>query len=294
MRHTPAEGDEVTLANGAKCDRLAYADDVDLMGKGFIARDRQLLNFKTAAARVGLEMNESKTKVMKISRAGREEVFIDLGGSMLEVVDTFKYLGSTITTDNDIKEEISIRIAAASRCSWALGKILQSRILSRKTKLQAHMSIIRPIATYGCESWSLTQHMEHRLVVFENTILRRIYGPVRDNDTGEWRRRHNIELRELSQLPPITSYIRAQRLRWAGHVARMRDGSLVKSIAQGEPHGRRPVGRPRRRWRDNIRQDMELLEVENPSEWWDAAQDRRQWRSRVKAAKDHMGLQLQE
>ena len=294
MRHTPEEGDQVTMANGARCDRLAYADDVDLMGKGFIGRDRQLHNFKAAASRTGLEMNESKTKVMKISRAGREDDFIDLGGSMLEVVDSFKYLGSTITTDNDIKEEITIRLAAASRCSWALNKILQSRLINRKTKLQAYTSIIRPIATYGCETWSLTQHLEHRLQVFENGILRRIYGPVSDSDTGEWRRRHNIELREISQLPPITSYIRAQRLRWAGHVARMRDGSLVKSITQGEPHGRRPVGRPRRRWRDNVKQDMELLEVENPSEWWEAAQDRRQWRTRVKAAKDHMGLQLQE
>ena len=75
---------------------------------------------------------------MKISRAGREEDYIDLGGSMLEAVDCFKYLGSTITTDNDIKEEITIRLAAASRCSWALNKTLQSRLENQTPSIYLH------------------------------------------------------------------------------------------------------------------------------------------------------------
>ena len=133
------------------------------------------------------------------------------------------------------------------------------------------------------------------LTVFENGILRRIYGPVRDEESGEWRRRHNIELRELSRLLPITSHIRSQRLRWAGHVARMQDDdSMVKMIVRGTPEGRRPVGRPRMRWEDNVKNDLVLLGVENPSDWWEMAQDRRPWRLLVKAAKDHNGLQLQE
>ena len=213
---------------------------------------------------------------------------------MLEMVEEFKYLGSTVTSNNEVKKEILIRIAAASRCSWAINKILQSRILSRDTKIKAYTSIIRPIATYGCETWSMTKEMNNRMEVFENGILRRIYGPVRDEESGAWRRRHNAELRELSKLPPITSHIRAQRLRWAGHVARMPDEAMTKQIAQGEPHGRRPVGRPRMRWRDNIRKDLQLLEVEDPSSWWEMAQDRGPWRHLVKAAKDHQGLQLQE
>ena len=74
----------------------------------------------------------------------------------------------------------------------------------------------------------------------------------------------------------------------------MNDDSIVKQIAQGTPEGRRPVGRPRMRWSDNIKKDLELLGVENPTEWWDIAQNRGQWRLLVKAAKDHMDPQLQE
>ena len=97
-----------------------------------------------------------------------------------------------------------------------------------------------------------------------------------------------MELRELSELPPIASLIRAQRLRWAGHVARMGDDSLVKQIAKGVPAGRRPVGSPRMRWSDNVRNDMVLLGVERADEWWDLARDRGQWKLLVKVAKDHM------
>ena len=132
------------------------------------------------------------------------------------------------------------------------------------------------------------------LLVFEHKILRMILGPVRDAVTGEWRIRHNVELRELTRLPPITCYIRAQRLRWAGHVARLSDGSMVKEVARGTPFGRRPPGRPRMRWADNVVADLALLGVQNPEDWWELAQDRRRWRLLVEAAKGHVGLQLQE
>ena len=91
------------------------------------------------------------------------------------------------------------------------------------------------------------------LLVFERRILRRIYGRVFEDEAGEWRIRHNIELIELSNLPPITSFIRSQRLRWAGHVARLEDGNLTKEVARGRPHGRRPPGRPKQRWEDNVK-----------------------------------------
>ena len=104
------------------------------------------------------------------------------------MVDSFKYPGSTITSDNEVKEEVKIRIAAASKCSWALNEVIRSRIATRGTKLQAYTTIIRPIATYGCETWRLTKELESMLNVFENGILRRIYGPVRDEESGEWRR----------------------------------------------------------------------------------------------------------
>jgi hypothetical protein len=78
-----------------------------------------------------------------------------------------------------------------------------------------------PVVLYGCETWSLTLREEHRLRVFENRVVRRIFGPKRDEVTGEWRKLHNEELHELYSSPSIIGIIKSRRIRWAGHVARM-------------------------------------------------------------------------
>jgi hypothetical protein len=97
---------------------------------------------------------------------------------------------------------------------------------------------------------------EHRLRVFENRVLRRIFGHKREQVTGEWRRRHNEELNDLYLSPNIIRVIKSRIMRWAGHVARMGKGRGVYRVLVGRPEGRRPLGRPRRRWEDNIKMDF--------------------------------------
>jgi hypothetical protein len=106
---------------------------------------------------------------------------------------------------------------------------------------------------------SVTLREEHRLRVFENRVLRRIFGPKREEVTGEWRRLHNEELYDLYLSPYIIWVIKSRRMRWAGHVARMGEGRGAYRILVGRPEGRRPLGRPGRRWEDNI--NMDLREV---------------------------------
>jgi hypothetical protein len=107
----------------------------------------------------------------------------------------------------------------------------------------------------GCE----TLREERRLGVFENRVLRRIFGPKRVEVTGEWRNLHNEELHDLYSSPSIIRIIKARRMRWAGHVARIQEKRNAYRLLVGKPEGRRPLGRPRRRWLDNIR--MDLVEV---------------------------------
>ena len=97
---------------------------------------------------------------------------------------------------------------------------------------------------------------EQRLRVFENRVLRRIFGPKRDGVTGEWRKLHNEELNDLYSSPNIVRVIKSRRMRWAGHVARMGEGRGVQKFLVGKPEGKRPLGRPRRRWEDN-KMDLE-------------------------------------
>jgi hypothetical protein len=105
----------------------------------------------------------------------------------------------------------------------------------------------------------LTLREEHRLRVFENRVLRRIFGPKRDEVTGEWRKLHNEELQNLYSSPNIIRTIKSRRMRWAGHVARMGEKRNSYRILVEKPEGRRPLGRPRRRWMDNIKMDFPWL-----------------------------------
>ena len=95
-----------------------------------------------------------------------------------------------------------------------------------------------------------------RLRVFENRVLRRVFGPKRDEVTGEWRKLHNEELSDLYSLLNIVRVVKSRRMRWAGHVACMGEGRGVHRVMVGKPEGKRPLGRPRRRWEDNIKMDF--------------------------------------
>ena len=135
--------------------------------------------------------------------------------------------------------------------------LLSSTLLSKNLKIKIYRLIILPVVLYGCETWSLTLLEERKLRVFENRVLRRIVGPRRDEVTGEWRRLHNEEINDLYPSPNIVRVIKSRRMRWAGHVARMGEERGLYRVLVGKPEGRRPLGRPRRRWADNIRMDLQ-------------------------------------
>jgi hypothetical protein len=116
---------------------------------------------------------------------------------------------------------------------------------------------------------------EHRLRVFENRVLRKIFGPKREED-GSWRKLHNDELRDLYSLQNIVRVIKSRRMRWAGHVARMGEGRCVYRVLVGRPEGKRPLGRPRHRWEDNIKMDLREIGIDGVNWIW-LAEDRVQW-----------------
>jgi hypothetical protein len=130
-------------------------------------------------------------------------------------------------------------------------------LLSKNTKIRVYRIIILPVVLYGCETWSLTLREEQRLRVFKNGMLRRIFGPKRDKATGEWRTLHNEELNGLYSSPNIIRVIKSRRMRWVGHVAYMGEKRGAYRILVGRPEGRRPLERPRHRWEDNIKMDLQ-------------------------------------
>jgi hypothetical protein len=121
-------------------------------------------------------------------------------------------------------------------------------------------TIISPVVLYGCETWSLTFREKRRLRVFENRVLRRLFGTKRDKVRGEWRKLHNEGLHDLYSSPNIMRVIKSRIMRWAGHVVWMAERRGMYRFLVGKLEGKRPLGRPRHRWKNNIKMDLQELE----------------------------------
>jgi hypothetical protein len=156
----------------------------------------------------------------RIQNAGQNhEIKIDNKTSERE--EEFKYLGATLTNRNSIHEEIKSRQKSGNACYHSVQNLLSCRLLSKNTKIRVYRNIILPLVLYGCETRSLTLSEERRIRVFENRVLRSIFGPKRNEVTGEWRRLHNEEFNDLYSSPNIIRVIKSRKMRWAGHEARM-------------------------------------------------------------------------
>ncbi|KAJ4450282.1 hypothetical protein ANN_01702 [Periplaneta americana] len=264
---------------------LVYADDVNMLGENpqMIRENTRIL--LEASKEIGLEVNPEKTKYMIMSRDGNivRNGNIKIVNLSFEEVEEFKYLGATVTNINDTREEIKHRINMGNACYYSVEKLLSSSLLSKNLKVRIYKTIILPAVLYGCETWTLTLREEHRLRVFENKVLGKIFGAKRDEVTGEWRKLHNTELHALYSSPDIIRNIKSRRLRWAGHVARMGESRNAYRVLVGRPEGKRPLGRPRRRWEDNIKMDLREVGYDD-REWINLAQDRDRWRAYVRAA----------
>jgi len=129
-------------------------------------------------------------------------------------------------------------------------------LLSQNIKIKIYRTIILSFVLYGCETWSLTLRKERRMRVFEKRVLR-IFGTKRDEVTGEWKKLHNEELIDLYSSPTIVHVIKLRRMRCAGHVTRNWKRSGVHRVLVGKSEGKRPHGRPGRRWEDNIKMGIQ-------------------------------------
>lgn len=272
---------------GVKINVLAYADDVTILAESLEDLREMTRIMMQETEEMGLQVNDMKTKFMVCNRSriiGPDVQEMNIEGHIFERVETFKYLGVMISSKDTEEKEIQNRIRNASRSLFACHKIMSSKILSKPTKIRIYKTIIRPVLLYNSENWILNKKSEKQLIVFENRVLRKIFGPVLEN--GEWRIRHNLELREVYKDPDVSAEVRSRRIRWAGHIMRREEGSLMKAVWRNTPEGRRPVGRPRNRWWDHVKKDIRRLGAEEAE-----AEDRILWRRHVEEAKYQLGYQ---
>jgi len=163
------------------------------------------------------------------------------------MVEEFKCLGTTITNQNSIQEDIKGRLKSGNASYHLVQNLLSSRLLSKNTQIKRDRTISLPVVLYGCETWSLTMREECRLRVFENRVMRRIFGPKREKVLREWRKLLNKELNDMYSSPNTVWVIQSRIMRWVGHVAYNGVKRGVHCVLVGKLDGTRPPGRLRHR-----------------------------------------------
>jgi len=258
---------------------LVYADDVNILEGSVYTIKEHAGALVVASMETGLEVNADKTKYMVMSRDqnARRSHSMKIDNSSFDLAEDLKYLGTTLTNKNSIQEEIKSRLKSGNACYHLVQNHLSSSLLSKNLKIKINRNTILSVVLYGCETWSLTLREERRLKGFENRVLRRIFEPQRDEVTGEWIKLYK-ELNDLYSSPNIVWVIKSRRIRWAGHVTCMGEGRGVYRVLVGKAEGKRPLGRPRCRWEDNIKMDLQEGGC-GGMDWIGLVQDRDRWRA---------------
>nr|VZI38537.1 unnamed protein product [Spirometra erinaceieuropaei] len=261
---------------------LLFTDDCALNTTSEEEMQRSMDLFSAACENFGLVINTQKTVVMhqpppKSATAPNAPPQISVNGTQLQVVENFPYLGSTLSRNTKIDDEVANRISKASQ---AFGR-LQSTVwnchgLQLSTKLRMYKVVILPILLYGAETWTLYAKQARRLNHFHLSCLRRI---LRLN----WQDRiPHTDVLERTGILSIHSMLRQMQLRWSGHLVRMDDERLPKRLFYGDVAiGSRRQGGQIRRYKDNLKSSLKRLQI-NPTNWDELARDRPTWRRTVK------------
>lgn len=255
---------------------LDFADDIALIDETEERLQYATSKVEEQGTKVGLCVNSKKTKIMSVERE-RTDITITMSNQgALENVDKFVYLGSTMTHNGDLSPELDNRIGKAASAFNTLMPVMRHKSIKLTTKLSIYQAVVISTLLYSAETWNTTAQEEKRLAAFHTRCLRRILGV-------SWRDHvSNAEIFQRTGQTSLINILRQKRLTWLGHVSRMADTRLPRRLLLWEPRGRRRPGRQRMRWRDAVSRDLQDSGV-SFHEAMVAAQDRKAWRSFVKA-----------
>jgi len=271
---------------GRQLNNLRFADDIGLLAETADKAQQLLTRVDEESTKFGQAIHNKKTEWMWVRPTPKknelsEHKEILLKGEPLAEVKTFKYLGATISSHGDCMPDIRIRTATALSSMGDLQKTWKGQGISMQTKMRLYNALIQPIALYGCETWTLRKAEENKLLVFEMAALRKILGVNRlDKIRNEEIRRRTGCHRTIVQV------VCERQHRWLGHVLRMNDERIAKTVVQGKVEGTRRRGKPRATWLKTFEERSKLSLHQASIE----AQDRRRWKELGSIIGTHVGL----
>ena len=246
---------------------ILYADDIVLCAERREDLEVKLERWRAAQEGRGMRISRSKTEYMCASIDGDGGDSIRMDGEEIKKVHKFKYLGATIDASGSMDEEVRHRIQAGWNNWRSASGVLCDKRVPLKLKGKFHKTVIRPAMLYGTETASMKKTKEKRMDVAEMRMLRWTSGVTRED------RIRNEYIRGSTKVVEISKKVQEGRKRWYGHLLRREDDHVGRSTMEMGVQGRRRRGRPRKRWRDCVRDDMHLKGI-NAEE----TQDRNQWR----------------
>ena len=262
------------LVSGDRISNLRFADDIAILADGQTELQQRITQLHETSSRFGLKVSTSKTEVQCISRQP-PKLHIDIGGTELNQVEQFTYLGGVISQDARSELDIKRRVNLATGISSSLKSVWESRDISVKMKVRVYEALVLSVLLYNSETWTLTSADESRLRVFEMAVFRRICG------VSLMDRCRNEDIKARLEIEcDVVEKIRRRRLSYFGHICRMKPERIPARVLHGWTHGSRPRGRPRRRWTDAVKKDCEDRDV-TYVQAYRLTEDREEWKKLV-------------
>lgn len=257
---------------------LLFADDSALNATSEANMQHSVDKFSDAYDNFGLNISTKKTEVMHQPAPGKPyvEPNITINNQQLNVVDKFTYLGSTLSRNVVIDDEVNARLAKASVAFGRLYKnVWDRRVIKTETKIRVYRAVVLTTLLYGCEEWTVYQWHARKLNHFHMTSLRKLLSI-------KWQEKiPDTEVLTRAGLPSIYTMLMQSQLCWAGHIVRMPDHQLPKKLLFGKlQEGKRARGAPKKRFKDSLKASLKAFSI-NPDSWEVAAQDRCGWRAAV-------------
>lgn len=248
----------------------AFADDIVLTANNEQKLQDNLKVWNEVLQKYGMKLNKNKTKVMVVAKE-KTLIRITIDGVRIKQAEVFQYLGTIIEETGRSEIEISERIKKANNVYYAMNKgFINKKEISKRTKMNVYKTIFRPILTYGCESWVLSQQQRSKIQASEMKYLRRVKGVTRQD------RIRNDFIREELEIQSIMEFIEQRQISWWGHLQRMKDTVPVKRIWETKIQGKKMKGRPKKSWESAVK---DILQKRGTT-WEEAkklAQNKKEW-----------------